>query len=64
MPLYGTLDIAQSPARLPTLAQPRSPEAWALPEAEMMQLLIEVPRASTSEGLLPKAMHPRPCRPT
>jgi hypothetical protein len=56
MPLYGTLDITQSPARLPTLAN-LDTEAWTLPKAETMQLLIEVPRAST-DGLLPKAMHP------
>ncbi len=56
MPLYGTLDITQAPARLPTLAH-LDTEAWTLPKAEMMQLLIEVPRSST-DGLLPKAMHP------
>jgi hypothetical protein len=56
MPLYGTLDITQSSARLPTLAN-LDTEAWVLPKAEMMQLLIEVPRSST-DGLLPKAMHP------
>ncbi|MCW5736595.1 MAG: acetoacetate decarboxylase family protein [Enhydrobacter sp.] len=56
MPLYGTFDITQSPARLPTLPN-LDTEAWALPKAEMMQLLMEVPRSST-EGLLPKAMHP------
>ena len=56
MPLYGTLDITKTPARLPTLPH-LDTEAWALPKAEMMQLLIEVPRSST-EGLLPKAMHP------
>ena len=56
MPLYGTLDLTQSPARLPTLGN-LDTEAWTLPKAEMMQLLIEVPRAST-DGLLPKAMHP------
>src|SRR3982751_4292563 len=56
MPLYGTLDITQSPARLPTLPN-LDTEAWALPKAEMLQLLIEVPRSST-DGLLPKAMHP------
>ncbi|HEY6982990.1 hypothetical protein [Reyranella sp.] len=56
MPLYGTLDITQSSARLPTLAH-LDTEAWTLPKAETMQLLIEVPRAST-DGLLPKAMHP------
>jgi len=56
MPLYGTLDITQSPARLPTLPH-LDTEAWALPKAEVMQLLIEVPRGST-DGLLPKAMHP------
>ena len=56
MPLYGTLDITQSPARLPTMPN-LDTEAWTLPKAEMMQLLIEVPRSST-DGLLPKAMHP------
>ena len=56
MPLYGTLDITQDAKRLPTLPN-LDTEAWALPKAEMMQLLIEVPRSST-EGLLPKAMHP------
>src|SRR5947207_9676221 len=56
MPLYGTLDITAAPARLPTLPN-LDTEAWTLPKAEMMQLLIEVPRSST-EGLLPKAMHP------
>ena len=56
MPLYGTPDITQAPARLPTLAH-LDTEAWTLPKAEVMQLLIEVPRSST-DGLLPKAMHP------
>jgi hypothetical protein len=56
MPLYGTLDITENAKALPTLAN-LDTEAWTLPKAEMMQLLIEVPRAST-DGLLPKAMHP------
>jgi hypothetical protein len=56
MPLYGSLDITRDPKRLPTVAN-LDTEAWSLPKAEMMQLLIEVPRTST-EGLLPKAMHP------
>lgn len=56
MPLYGTLDITQNAKALPTLPN-LDTEAWTLPRAEMMQLLIEVPRSST-EGLLPKAMHP------
>ena len=56
MPLYGTLDITQNAKALPTLGN-LDTEAWALPKAEMLQLLIEVPR-STTEGLLPKAMHP------
>lgn len=56
MPLYGTLDITQDPKRLPTLPH-LDTEAWTLPKAEIMQLLIEVPRSST-DGLLPKAMHP------
>jgi hypothetical protein len=56
MPLYGTLDITQKAAALPTLPH-LDTEAWTLPKAETMQLLIEVPRAST-DGLLPQAMHP------
>ena len=56
MPLYGTLDItrdAKTCRRWPT----STPRPGALPKAEMLQLLIEVPRSST-DGLLPKAMHP------
>jgi hypothetical protein len=56
MPLYGTLDITRSPAGLPTLSN-LDTEAWSLPKAETMQLLIEVPR-TTTDRLLPKAMHP------
>jgi hypothetical protein len=56
MPLYGTLDITQDLERLPTLPN-LDTESWALPKAEMLQLLIEVPR-TTTERLLPKAMHP------
>src|SRR6478609_1392271 len=56
MPLYGTLDITQDSKSLPTPTN-LDTEAWTLPKAEMMQLLIEVPRNST-DGLLPKAMHP------
>ena len=56
MPLYGTLDITHKAAALPTLAN-LDTEAWTLPKAEMLQLLIEVPRSST-DGLLPKAGHP------
>src|SRR5262245_56613206 len=56
MPLYGTLDLTSVAQKLPTLAN-LDTEAWTLPRAETMQLLIEVPRSST-DGLLPKAMHP------
>jgi hypothetical protein len=56
MPLYGTLDLTTVAKTLPTLAN-LDTEAWTLPKAETMQLLIEVPRSST-DGLLPKAMHP------
>src|SRR5712672_2232774 len=56
MPLYGTLDLTTVAKSLPTLKD-LDTEAWTLPKAEMMQLLIEVPRSST-DGLLPKAMHP------
>src|SRR5215470_10133840 len=56
MPLYGTLDLTTVARHLPTLAN-LDTEAWTLPKAEVMQLLVEVPRSST-DGLLPKAMHP------
>jgi hypothetical protein len=56
MPLYGTLDLTTVARKLPTLAN-LDTEAWTLPKAEIMQLLVEVPRSST-DGLLPKAMHP------
>src|SRR5260370_7515503 len=56
MPLYGTLDLTTVAKTLPTLAN-LDTEAWTLPKAEILQLLIEVPRSST-DGLLPKAMHP------
>src|SRR5260370_8141243 len=56
MPLYGTLDLTTVAKTLPTLANLET-EAWTLPKAEMLQFLIEVPRSST-DGLLPKAMHP------
>jgi len=56
MPLYGSLDLTAVAQTLPTLPN-LDTESWALPKAEMMQLLIEVPRSST-DGLLPKAMHP------
>src|SRR5438128_10200418 len=56
MPLYGTLDLTATKAKLPTLPH-LDTESWALPKAEIMQLQIEVPRSST-DGLLPKAMHP------
>ena len=56
MPLYGTLDLTTVAQKLPTLPN-LDTEAWTLPKAEMVQLLVEVPRRST-DGLLPKAMHP------
>ena len=45
MPLYGTLDITRDAAHLPTLAN-LDTEAWTLPKAETMQLLVEVPRSA------------------
>jgi hypothetical protein len=56
MPLYGTLDLTTVAGKLPTLPN-LDTEAWVLPRAEMMQLLVEAPRTST-DGLLPRAMHP------
>jgi hypothetical protein len=55
MPLYGQLDLANVAERLPRLPD-LDTEAWHLPKAEMLQLLIEVPH--TTDRLLPKAMHP------
>lgn len=56
MPQFGQLDLATVAPRLPTLPD-LDTEAWPLPGAETMQLLLETPR-SASDALLPKAMHP------
>ena len=55
MPLYGSLDLAAATPRLPMMRD-LDTEAWTLPKAEILQILIEVPR--TTDSLLPKAMHP------
>jgi hypothetical protein len=55
MPLYGTLDHAATASHLPALRN-LDTEAWALPQAEILQLAFETPRETLS--LLPRAMHP------
>jgi len=55
MPLFGALDIGAIAEHLPVLPS-LDADAWHLPKAETLQLLVEVPRKI--DGLLPKAMHP------
>jgi len=55
MPLYGTLGL--DPAMAPLAEMPHlDTEAWALPQAEILQLAWEVPRET--RALLPPALHP------
>lgn len=56
MPQFGQLDLATIAPRLPTLPH-LDAEAWTLPGAETMQLLVETSRAA-ADKLLPRAMHP------
>ena len=55
MPLYGSLDLAPALGRIPVLPH-LDTEPWALPQAEILQLLFEVP--SATQALLPPALHP------
>ena len=57
MPLFGTLDITQNAKHLPTLAN-LDTEAWTLPKAETMQLLIEVPSPGTARARLARSISP------
>jgi acetoacetate decarboxylase len=54
MPLFGTLDAGAitAPPRMANL----DTEAWALPDAEILQLAFEV--GDRALALLPRAMHP------
>jgi hypothetical protein len=55
MPFFGTLDLAPVAGKLPVL-QNLDTEAWQLPQAEILQLLLEAP--SDTQALLPRAVHP------
>ncbi len=55
MPFFGTLDLKPVAARLPAMPN-LDTEAWQLPQAEILQLLFEVP--FDTQMLLPKAVHP------
>ena len=55
MPLFGTLELDRAAPRLATLRD-LDTEPWTLPQAEILQLAFEVPRAT--QALLPRAMHP------
>ena len=55
MPLFGALELERAAPRLPALRD-LDTEAWTLPQAEILQLAFEVPRAT--HALIPRAMHP------
>ena len=55
MPLFGALELDLAAPRLPALRD-LDAETWPLPQAEILQLAFEVPRAT--HALLPRAMHP------
>ena len=55
MPLFGTLALPALESRLPSMPD-LDTEVWSLPGAEILQLAVEVPRAT--DALLPRAMHP------
>jgi hypothetical protein len=55
MPLFGALELDRAAPRLATLRD-LDAEPWTLPQAEILQLAFEVPRAT--QALLPRAMHP------
>lgn len=55
MPLFGTFDLARFASSLPRIRD-LDTESWALPRAETLQVLFEVPRETQS--MLPPALHP------
>jgi hypothetical protein len=55
MPTFGGLEMTTVAGRLPRLRD-LDTETWSLPDAEILQLSFEVPRAT--DALLPRAMHP------
>jgi hypothetical protein len=55
MPTFGALELTSVVDRLATVRD-LDTEAWSLPNADILQLAFEVPRATDS--LLPRAMHP------
>ena len=55
MPTFGALELGTVADHLATVRD-LDTEAWALPNADILQLAFEVPRST--ESLLPRAMHP------
>ena len=55
MPLFGALELDLAAPRLPLLRD-LDAETWTLPQAEILQLAFEVPRAT--HALLPRACSP------
>jgi Acetoacetate decarboxylase (ADC) len=55
MPLFGTLELPTTAARIPVLRD-LDTEPWSLPKAEILQMAFEVPR--DTHALLPRAVHP------
>ena len=55
MPTFGALELTTVTDRLTTVRD-LDTESWSLPNADVLQLAFEVPRAT--EALLPRAMHP------
>jgi hypothetical protein len=55
MPTFGALELTTVADRLTTMPN-LDTEAWSLPNADILQLAFEVPRATGT--LIPRAMHP------
>jgi acetoacetate decarboxylase len=55
MPTFGALEVDSVAARLPRMPD-LDTEAWALPQAEILQLTWETTLAT--DALLPRSMHP------
>lgn len=56
MPFFGTLDVAMGLAKAPTMAG-LSPQTWALPGAEILQVSYEVDEEAAL-AVTPPALHP------